>query len=73
MTTQMSVRGGKPDIPDPRCNPKRTFSRNDGRTDLFRLEARTSLKAGKLSSKECAHDAAPPYHRLADFPRPPLL
>jgi hypothetical protein len=41
---------------------------------MSRWEARTSLKADKLSSKECAHDAAaPPYRRFADFPRPPLL
>ena len=31
------------------------------------------LKTGKLAPKECAHDAAAPYHWFADFPRRPLV
>src|SRR6476660_4266053 len=35
--------------------------------------ARTTLKTGKLAPRVCAHDVAPPYHRLADFPRCPFV
>src|SRR5262245_66294001 len=50
-----------------------------GRDDLLRafpqsegcayFHARTTLKTGIIASKECAHEAAAPYHRITDLPQ----
>jgi pimeloyl-ACP methyl ester carboxylesterase len=39
-----------------------------GQADFIPWEAHMTLKTVKLALKECAHDAAAPYHRFADFP-----